>query len=71
MCDLMPNYGFKLQLVTEAYYRRVSFSTREYDNVSNHPVLECPFASIETQGPATSCRITSYNVCYTKLLRLS
>lgn len=55
MCKLLPNYGLKLQLVTESYYRRVSFSTREYDNVANHPVLECQFASIEAQGPATSC----------------
>ncbi len=54
-CNPEQNYGFKLRLVNEEYYRRVSFSTKEYNNPENHPKLVCHFATIEATGPSSAC----------------
>ena len=48
--DPMNSHGFMLQLVTEAYYRRMNFCSRDHSNPAKHPrltVIYCPPLGVE------------------------
>ncbi len=53
ICDLGPNYGFKLELRNQSPSRRLTFASKEFNDISKHPNLKLGFAHITAVAPST------------------
>lgn len=56
ICSDQPNFGLVFKLYEEGtLYQQQIFTTREWSDPTNRPVIELEYARIEALGPETAC----------------
>lgn len=56
ICSEQPNFGLLFKLEEEGtLYKQQIFTTREWSDPANRPVIELEYARIEALGPETAC----------------
>ncbi|MFN5370715.1 MAG: DNRLRE domain-containing protein, partial [Bacteroidia bacterium] len=56
ICSQQPNYGLLFKLEEEGtIYKQQIFTTREWSDPTNRPIIEIEYALIEALGPETAC----------------
>lgn len=63
ICNGAPNYGVMLRMTSETQlYRRVTFTSREWTEVSERPYLRLEYAEIAATGPDTVCLSQNFTI---------